>query len=105
MASHDLGERALALTIELVGIDSVSPSLSAPGGGEAPIAALLAERLSGAGYVVRLVPSSDPARPSIVAVRDGSRPGRSVVLNGHLDTVPVDGMDDPFTARLDGDRL
>jgi acetylornithine deacetylase len=105
MASHDLGDRALALTIELVGIDSVSPSLSPAGGGESAIAGVLAERLTHAGYAVHTVPSSDPARPSIVAVRDGSSPGRSVALNGHLDTVPVEGMDLPFTARLEGDRL
>ena len=34
-----------------------------------------------------------------------SRPGRTVVLNGHLDTVGVDGMAEPFTARIDGDRM
>lgn len=105
MPHDDLGDRALALTRELVAIDSVSPSLAPAGGGEGEIVVVLAERLSVAGYTVHTVPSADPARPSIVAVRDGSQPGRSVVLNGHLDTVPVEGMPDPFTARLEGDRL
>ena len=31
--------------------------------------------------------------------------GATVVLNGHLDTVGVDGMTDPFTPAVDGDRI
>jgi acetylornithine deacetylase len=31
--------------------------------------------------------------------------GPTVVLNGHLDTVGVTGMTDPFTARIEGTRL
>ncbi|WP_395242718.1 M20/M25/M40 family metallo-hydrolase [Agromyces sp. MMS24-K17] len=94
------------LAATLIGIDSVSSSLVPGAPGEARIAAHLAERLDAAGFAVRLVPAaSDASRVSLVAVRSGSRPGRTVVLNGHLDTVGVDGMPDPFTARIDGERL
>ena len=35
----------------------------------------------------------------------GSGGGRTLLLCGHLDTVGVDGMVDPFVPRVDGDRL
>ncbi|THG30997.1 M20/M25/M40 family metallo-hydrolase [Naasia lichenicola] len=96
----------LDLTRALVAIDSVSPSLSPGHAGEAGIATFVADRLESAGFTTRLVHAgSDERRPSVVAVRSGSRSGRTVMLNGHLDTVGVDGMDDPFTARIEGDRL
>lgn len=94
------------LTAALVGIDSVSTSLVPGAPGEAEIARVLATRLDAAGYDVRLLPApSDPRRVSLIATRSGSRPGRTVVFNGHLDTVGVEGMADPFTARIEGDRL
>jgi acetylornithine deacetylase len=94
------------LTRQLVAFDSVNPGLVPGAMGEGPIAQFVADRLSGSGFEVRLVPAlSDPRRMSVIAVRDGGRPGRTVVLNGHLDTVGVDGMAEPFTARIDGDRM
>jgi acetylornithine deacetylase len=94
------------LTRQLVAFDSVNPGLVPGAVGEGPIAQFVADRLSGSGFEVRLVPAlSDPRRMSVIAVRDGGRPGRTVVLNGHLDTVGVDGMAEPFTARIDGDRM
>ena len=94
------------LTRQLVAFDSVNPGLVPGAVGEGPIAQFVADRLSGSGFEVRLVPAlSDPRRMSVIAVRDGSRPGRTVVLNGHLDTVGVEGMAEPFTARIDGDRM
>jgi acetylornithine deacetylase len=94
------------LTRQLVAFDSVNPGLVPGAVGEGPVAQFVADRLSGSGFEVRLVPAlSDPRRMSVIAVRDGSRPGRTVVLNGHLDTVGVDGMAEPFTGRIDGDRM
>jgi len=48
-----------------------------------------------------------PGRPNIYARLEGSRPGRRMNFNGHLDTVPVvDGWDtDPFEAVVDGNRI
>lgn len=101
----DLGERAVALAQELIAIDSVSPSLSDTGAGEAQIARTLADRLALSGFAVRRILSADPRRPSFLATRDGSRPGPWVVLNGHLDTVPVEGMPEPFEPRIEGEKL
>jgi acetylornithine deacetylase/succinyl-diaminopimelate desuccinylase family protein len=48
-----------------------------------------------------------PGRPNIYARLEGSRPGRRMNFNGHLDTVPVvDGWDtDPFEPVVDGNRI
>ncbi len=51
-------------------------------------------------------PESRPGHPSVVAIARGAHPGPTLLLNGHLDTVGVDGYDgDPFSGRIDGDRL
>ena len=106
MLKNPLGDAAVALTETLVSIDSVSPSLVPDAVGEGLIASHLADRLEAAGYAVRLVPAaSDPRRVSLIAERTGSRPGRTVVLNGHLDTVGVEGMPAPFTPRIESGRL
>jgi acetylornithine deacetylase len=97
---------AIDLLTELVGIDSVNPGLVPGAAGEAKIVDHLRARLAGAGFVVTVVPAvGHEDRPSLVAVPPGPDDQPTVVLNGHLDTVGVTGMPDPFTARVDGDRL
>ncbi|MHA6669852.1 M20/M25/M40 family metallo-hydrolase [Homoserinimonas sp. A447] len=106
MSTEDLAKAVVDLTVTLVSIDSISPSLVPGAAGEKRIASYLADRLDAAGYAVRLIRApSDPRRVSLIAVRTGSRPGRTVVLNGHLDTVGVEGMADPFAARIESGRL
>jgi acetylornithine deacetylase len=52
---------------------------------------------------VDLVPAAGaPGRPSVVARHAGTGGGRSLLLNGHLDTVGVAGMTDPFAGRVAG---
>ncbi len=47
-----------------------------------------------------------PGRDNIVARVSSPRPGRTLVLEAHQDTVPVDNMIvEPFAARIDGNRL
>lgn len=100
------GNAAVDLAATLIRIDSVNPSLVNGVAGEARIASELAERLEAAGYAVQLIPAaSDPRRVSVFAERTGSRPGRTVVLNGHLDTVGVEGMPDPFAPHIEDGRL
>ncbi|MGH7919971.1 MAG: M20/M25/M40 family metallo-hydrolase [Candidatus Dormibacteraceae bacterium] len=94
------------LLSELVSIDSVNPTLVPGGGGEAAIAARLAELLRGAGLDVD-TPEVAAGRPNAIGVlrgRDTQAPG--LVLCGHLDTVGVAGMTvDPFGGRIEGDRV
>src|SRR4029453_16414634 len=42
---------------------------------------------------------------NVVGVLDGRESGPSVMLCGHLDTVGVEGMPDPFVPRLENGRL
>ena len=102
----------MALTAELVGVDSVNPGLVAGAAGEAVVVEHLRVRLQRNGFETHVIaPRGHPDRPSLVAVGGGDtsgsgRPVRpTVVLTGHVDTVGVDGMAEPFAATVDGDRL
>ena len=106
MSDLSPGDDALELARRLISIDSVSPTLVPGAPGEGRIAAVIAQRLEGAGFVVDLVPAPEDAqRVSVVAVHAGSRPGPTVVFNGHLDTVGVEGMVDPFNPRIADGKL
>lgn len=101
-ASDDVIELACAL----IATDSVSPSLVHGGAGEARIVELLAQRLAARGFTTTIVPApGNPERVSLVATFSGAVDGPTVVLNGHLDTVGVEGMPDPFTPRIEHGRL
>lgn len=102
----DVGATAVELLAELVAIDSVNPALVPGAAGEMRIVEHLEARLQRSGFVTTVVPGSgDDDRPSLVAVPHGPAGCSTVVLNGHLDTVGVSGMAEPFTPRVEGDRL
>jgi len=82
----------------------VNPDLVRGGRGEAEIAAFCAAWLEARGARVELL-ESRPGRPSVVGVFAGSGGGRSLLLDGHIDTVGYAGMEAPLVPRRDGDRL
>lgn len=84
---------AVALTRELVRIDSRNPSLVAGGPGEAAVARALANILNAWGFRVELQEVA-PGRLNVVA-RIGKSGGRSLMFNGHLDVVGIEGMTHP----------
>lgn len=87
----------------LVSIPSVNPTLATGGTGEAEMANTTASLLSGWGFDVT-VKEISPGRPNVIGHLDGDGP--HLLLNGHLDTVGVDGMTiDPWGATLEGGRL
>jgi acetylornithine deacetylase len=94
----------IELTSRLVEIDSINPSLVPDGAGEARIAAFVAEWAAAAGLVADLLEDT-PGRPSVIVRSRGNGSGRTLLLCAHLDTVGVEGMPDPHTPRIDGDRL
>ncbi|MDQ3068808.1 MAG: M20/M25/M40 family metallo-hydrolase [Acidobacteriota bacterium] len=89
---------------DLVSIDSVNPDLVPGAKGEAAVAAHCAAWLSRAGLDVE-VQEAAPGRPNVVGVLEGSKPGRTLMLCGHIDTVGVEGMAAPFTPEVRDGRL
>jgi acetylornithine deacetylase len=89
------------LARRLVSIDSVNPDLVPGGAGEQEIAEFVADWLRGAGLEVETVESAC-GRPSVVGVARGTGGGRSLMLNAHMDTVGVEGVERPFEARVEG---
>ncbi|GAB7090188.1 ArgE/DapE family deacylase [Halorubrum luteum] len=94
------GQRVLDLAAELIAIDTRNP----PGDTRA-----LADRVEGffseLGVQTERV-ATDPAKPNVLATLPGET-DRTLLYNGHLDTVPFDADEwrrDPLGER-DGDRL
>jgi acetylornithine deacetylase len=92
------------LVSQLVAIDSINPDLVPGGAGEAAIARFVAAWLEDAGFEVTL-DEAKAGRPSVVGVARGSGGGRSLMLNAHMDTVGVTGMEHPHEPKIEGKRL
>ncbi len=95
---------AAELVASLVAIDSVNPDLVPGGAGEAEMAAFVAGWLHNAGLEVE-VDEAAPGRPSVIGVARGTGGGRSLMLNAHMDTVGVDGMERPFEPVVRNGRM
>ena len=92
------------LLSDLVAIDSINPDLVPGAAGEAAVAAFIADWLRAAGLEVH-VAEVRPGRPNVVGIAHGAGGGRSLLLNGHIDTVGVAGMSQPFRPRVEGGKL
>lgn len=103
--SNGLLEDPVALLRDLVRINSVNPDLVPGAAGEAALADFTATWLKNRGFrVTRL--EAVPGRPSIVAIASGTGEGKSLMFNGHLDTVTLAGYDgDPLEPRLEDSRM
>jgi len=87
-----LRDEAVSLLEELVRVNSVNPNY--PGidrasviGGETRCNEILKERYEQAGLETHWA-FEDPERKALVGVRKGEGGGRSLLFNGHVDTVP-----------------
>ena len=95
----------VALARVLVAAPSVNPELEASGAGEAAVAELTSQWLRAWGLSVETSEVA-PGRWNVVGRLPGDGTGPTLLLNGHLDTVGVDGMSvDPFGAELRDGRL
>ncbi len=92
------------LLSDLVGIDSTNPDLVPGGVGEGEIARLLADWMQRDGLEVETVEVA-PGRSDVVGIARGSGGGKSLILNGHMDTVGAGDMHDPHSPRIAGGKL
>lgn len=95
-----------ALVAELVSIDSQIP----PYADERRIVAFLRERMASLGLGTGKVIAAQPERPNLVTRIAGTGGGRTLMLNGHLDTKPVGDArslwnSDPLAPELRDGRL
>ena len=95
---------AITLLCDLVAANSVNPSLVPGAAGESAAAEVVRHAMTRAGLDV-VVQDVRPGRPNVVGVIEGRGKGPSMMFCGHIDTVGVDGMTDPFVPRLDAGRL
>jgi acetylornithine deacetylase len=97
---------AVALTRELVRVDSRNPTLVAGAPGEGRVARVLADVLTAWGFHVE-VREVAPGRPNVIARVGTARAGtRSLMLNGHIDVVGVEGMTHaPWDASVHDGRI
>jgi acetylornithine deacetylase len=98
-------DRCIELLKDLVKVDSVNPSLVLDASGEQHVARLLTAAIQG-GIGLRVREQIVvPGRPNIVAELEGAAPGRSLMFCGHIDTVGVAGMANPFSGEERDGRI
>lgn len=97
-------QEIIGLLSDLVRIPSVNPRMGG-GAGEEAIARFLAERLRALG-LIPTVTEVHPGRPNVLVTLPGRSAGPHLLFEAHTDTVsPSHGQSDPFSPRLEGDRL
>jgi acetylornithine deacetylase len=89
---------------DLIHINSINPKLVPDGPGEAEIAAYIAEALRRLNLEV-MMHEPEPRRVSVVGRLKGQGGGRSLMLNGHLDTVGIESMPEPFSAAIRNGKM
>ncbi|OAQ68575.1 acetylornithine deacetylase [Pochonia chlamydosporia 170] len=99
-------DNPVALTQALVRIDSSNPALgSVPGPGETDIARYIGSWLEHRDIEAHWIEPTK-GRPSIVGVVRGSGGGKSLMFNGHIDTVTTLGYDDdPLGGEIKDGKL
>ena len=99
----DLKEKEIInFTQDLIRIPTVNPP-----GNEDRLARFISEKLNEFGMQVSLIHHGEK-RSSVVGLLKGINGKKAVMLNGHLDTVPVsesEWMYDPFEARIVDNRI
>jgi acetylornithine deacetylase/succinyl-diaminopimelate desuccinylase family protein len=94
----------IELLQQLVAIDSINPDLVPGGAGEEKIARFIANWFERAGLDV-VWDEPVPGRPNVIGIARGMGGGRSLLLNAHMDTVGIVGMERPHDPFIQDNRL
>ena len=89
---------------DMVQIDSVNSELVPGGAGEGELARYLGGKMRELGLDVD-VEEVLPGRPNIVGTLKGRGGGKSLMLNGHTDTVGIQGMAEPLSGDIRDGKL
>ena len=89
---------------DLVAIDSTNPDLVPGAAGELNLAMHVADWLKRPGIELQLIDAA-PSRPNVVAIARGRGGGRTLLLNGHMDTVGKGNMQRPHAPVMKDGRL
>lgn len=90
---------------EMIRVPSINPDLVPDGGdGEQELAEVIAGRLRQTPGIEVELQDTNNGRPNVIASA-GTGNGKTLMLNGHIDTVGVEGMADPFNPVVDGNKL
>jgi acetylornithine deacetylase len=92
------------LLADLVRIDSVNPDLIQGAAGEEEIARFVGAWLESAGLDAE-VDEVAPGRFNAVGIARGSGDGKTLLLNAHMDTAGVAGMERPFDPAVENGRM
>src|SRR5712692_10153071 len=89
---------------QLVAIDSINPDLVPGGAGEEKIARFIADWFERSGLEV-VWDEPAPGRPNLILIARVTGGGLSLLLNAHMDTVGVVGMERPHDPFIKDNRL
>src|SRR5690349_825345 len=92
------------LLSDLVSINSINPDLVPGSPGESEIAYYIADWLKSNDLEVELIESVS-GRPNGVGIARGAGGGKTLLLNGHMDTVGIAGMPDAHQPLIKDGRL
>ena len=97
-------DEILEFTCELIRTPSVNPP-----GDEVPISKVILEKLRMLGVTERQIVGALDERPNVLAHVQGTEPGRTLMLSGHIDTKPPGNLDEwktnPHEPVIIGDQL
>ena len=96
--------KVIDLLSQMVRINSVNPDLVPGAAGETELARFIADWLRQNGFEVHWLEAT-PKRPTVVGIARGGGGGKSLIFNGHTDTVTTKTMPDALNPRIENGRM